>query len=105
MKRVYSEPNPVFIHQLKELLEVKGIKSIIKNEFLSGGVGELPPTEVWPELWVVDKDDKEPATKIVNDFLQSTKSTPKDWICSDCGQEVEGQFKICWSCGKEYSGE
>ena len=50
MKRIYSEPNPIFIHQIKDLLEEKGIAAIIKNEFLSGGVGELPPTEVWPEL-------------------------------------------------------
>jgi len=101
MKRVYSEPNPIFIHQLKELLEEKGIRTIIKNEFLTGGVGELPPTEVWPELWIVDKEDKEPATKIVNNFLQSINSTQNNWICRNCGQEVEGQFKLCWSCGKE----
>lgn len=101
MKRIYSEPNPIFIHQIKELLEEKGIQSIIKNELLSGGVGELPPTEVWPELWVVNKEDKSPAKRIVEEFLQSIKSNPKEWVCKECGEKIEGHFNICWSCGAQ----
>ena len=100
MKRVYSEPNPIFIHQIKDLLEEKGIKSIIKNEFLSGGVGELPPTEVWPELWVMNIEDKAPAKRIVEAFVESIKSNPQSWECISCGEKIEGQFNICWSCGK-----
>ena len=101
MKRVFSEPNPIFIHQLKDLLEEKGIVCIIKNELLSGGAGELPPTEVWPELWVVNKDDNGPAKRIVDDFIQSTKVKTHNWICGNCGEKIEGQFNICWSCGSE----
>ncbi len=101
MKRVYSEPNPIFIHQLKDLLAEKGIASIIKNEFLAGGVGELPPTEVWPELWILNKEDDIPAKRIVDEFLQSIKSKPSKWACTNCGEEIEGQFKICWNCGYE----
>ena len=99
MKRVYSEANPVFIYQLKDLLDEKGIKSIIKNELLSGGVGELPPIETWPELWVMNNDDKQPAKFIIDSFLQSIKADSKDWLCKQCGEKVEGQFNICWSCG------
>ena len=99
MKRVFSEPAPLFIHQIKVLLEEKGITTIIKNEFLSGGVGELPPTEVWPELWVMDKADSLPAERIVEKFIQSTQSNPQDWICKGCGEKIEGQFNMCWSCG------
>lgn len=101
MKRVYAEPSPIFIHHLKDLLDEKGIKSIIKNELLSGGVGDLPPTEVWPELWVMDNEDKMPAERLVNEFLQSVKSDSKAWKCRNCGEEIEGQFNICWSCGQE----
>ena len=101
MKRVYSEPSPIFIHQIKDLLEEKGINSIIKNELLSGGVGELPPTEVWPELWVVNNDDKQTATNFIDKFLQSIKANSKDWLCEKCGEKVEGQFNICWNCGSE----
>lgn len=101
MKRVYSEPSPIFSHHLKDLLEEKGIKSIIKNELLSGGVGDLPPTEVWPELWVLDKEDKVPAERVVDEFLRSIKANSKSWICGGCDEEIEGQFNICWSCGQE----
>ena len=101
MKRIYSEPSPIFIHQIKDLLEKKGIQAIVKNEMLSGGIGELPPTEVWPELWVVNNEDKSPAKRIVECFLNSIKSEPEDWVCSHCGEKIEGQFNICWNCGKE----
>lgn len=102
MKRIYSEPTPIFIHQIKDFLEKKGIQAIVKNEMLSGGIGELPPTEVWPELWVVNNEDKNPAKTIVDNFLDSIKSTPKNWVCSHCGEKVEGHFNICWNCGESY---
>lgn len=101
MKRIYSEPTPIFIHQIKDLLEEKGMRSIIKNEHLSGGVGELPPTEVWPELWVINKEDISPAERVVEEFLESIKASPNNWKCSGCGEEIEGQFNICWHCGQE----
>ena len=101
MQRIYSEPSPLFIYQLKVILEEKGIAAIIKNEFLSGGVGELPPTEVWPELWIVNKADQAPAKRVVDAFIQSTKSSTRNWICKRCGENIEGQFNVCWSCGKE----
>ena len=75
----------------------------MKNELLSGGVGELPPTEVWPELWVVNNDDKEIAKKLVDGFLQSIKANPQIWVCSNCGEKIEGSFNICWSCGVQAS--
>ncbi|MCY4642886.1 MAG: DUF2007 domain-containing protein [Gammaproteobacteria bacterium] len=99
MERIYSEPSPVFIYHIKDLLEEKGIATIIKNELLAGAVGELPPTEVWPELWVVDNEDKEVAEKLVDDFIQSTKSRSLDWVCEKCGEQIEGQFNVCWNCG------
>ena len=83
MKRIYSEPNPIFIHQIKDLLKEKGIATIIKNEYLTGGVGELPPTEVWPELWVVEKEDKKLAKKFIDEFLQSTKTKTNNWTCKN----------------------
>lgn len=99
MVRVYSEPSPVFIYHLRDLLEGKGIAVIIRNELLAGGVGELPPTEVWPELWVVEKEDSQVAEKIVRDFITSTKTRTQDWVCSRCGEHIEGQFAACWNCG------
>jgi|GEM_PF-713661 len=101
MKRVYSEPSPIFIYQIKDLLEEKGIHAIIKNEHLSGGVGELPPTEVWPELWVVNKEDKTPAKRLVDEFMSSVKSSSTSWKCPKCSEDIEGQFNICWHCGQE----
>lgn len=102
MKRIYSEQNSLFIHQIKDLLEEKGIKSIIKNEFLSGGAGELPPIEVWPELWIIEKEDKVPARKIVDDFLSSVNAQSESRKCPTCDETIEGQFLICWNCGAKF---
>jgi hypothetical protein len=27
------------------------------------------------------------------------------WICENCGESVEDNFEICWSCGASYEGE
>ena len=101
MDRIYSEPSPVFIYRIRDLLEEKGIATIVRNELLSGGIGELPPTEVWPELWVVVNEDKEAAEQIVDEFIRSTKTRSQDWICASCGERIEGQFGTCWNCGSE----
>ena len=39
----------------KNELEAQGIECVLRGEHLLGGVGELPPIECWPELWVVDE--------------------------------------------------
>ena len=101
MKKVYSSDSYFLVGHLRQLLESHHIKCIAKNEFLLGGVGEIPPTECWPELWVVEDFQYEKARQLVEGFLASAQDSDADWHCPECGVRLEGQFTACWRCGTE----
>lgn len=84
---------------MKSVLETRGIDSLVKNEFLAGGVGELPPTECWPEVWVLDDEFYDKAKAIVDALLVS-REAENDWCCGQCGEQLEAQFSECWNCGQ-----
>ena len=97
MKTVYSAPNITLVSIIQSILEGSGIKCWLKNQFLSAGVGDLPPIECWPQLCVED-DDFDEAKRIVDESM-AQHETP-GWKCAGCGEEIEGQFTECWKCGK-----
>ncbi|MFH0813995.1 MAG: DUF2007 domain-containing protein [Pseudomonadota bacterium] len=99
MKTVYSAPNIALVSLIKNILEGRGIECWIKNEFLAGAVGELPPIECWPQL-CVDDDKFSEASHVVEEALSSETDATKDWECKSCGEDIEGQFTECWNCGK-----
>jgi Putative prokaryotic signal transducing protein len=97
MKTVYSASNISLVSVFQSLLEGHGIKCWIKNEYLIAGIGEIPPIECWPQLCVNDEDFAE-AKRIVEEEL--VEKDMASWKCSSCGEEIEGQFAVCWNCGK-----
>ena len=99
MKKVYSSDSFFLIGQLRELLERQHIRCIAKNEYLIGGAGELPPTECWPELWVVEDFQFDKARELVDGFLAAPEDAADEWLCAHCGERLEGQFSACWRCG------
>jgi YgiT-type zinc finger domain-containing protein len=102
VKSVYSASNLSLVSILQSVLDEHGIRSWIRNEYLSAGVGELPAIDSWPQLCVEDKDFEE-ATRIVEEAV-SVKQLP-GWKCPSCGEELEGQFTECWNCGKSRLNE
>jgi hypothetical protein len=99
MKKVYSSDSYFLVGHLRQLLESQHIRCVTKNEYLLGGAGELPPTECWPELWIVDDFQYEKARKLVEDFLAAPPAGASEWCCVECGEPLEGQFTACWRCG------
>jgi len=97
MKTVYSASNISLVSVFRSILEGNGVRCRIKNEFLSAGIGELPPIECWPQLCVED-DDYPEAKRIMEESLSVEKMTA--WKCKPCAEEIEGQFTECWKCGK-----
>lgn len=85
---------------LKELLEKEGIACLIRNEQLFAAMGEIPFTECYPELWVVDDEVYPRAKMLLEGWLKSEKA-PAPWVCPGCGEILEGQFGACWKCGRE----
>jgi len=67
-------------------------------------MGEVPPIECWPELWIINDNDE----ALANKYLASDPLGEKvlaEWKCENCGERSEGQFTDCWSCGKQQYNE
>ena len=92
MKRIYSSWNLAAVHHAKNVLAAANIRSVVKNEFLSSAMGDLPPAECQAELWVEEKDALE-AEKALR-----TRVSGPDWTCT-CGETLGPQFTHCWKCG------
>ncbi len=97
--RVYSAPILASVSQIRHLLEMNDIECEIRGEYRSGGAGEIPTTEAWPELWILDPARAEEAARIIEDALKSDGPSGEPWRCAACGETVEAQFAACWSCG------
>ncbi|MBS34318.1 MAG: hypothetical protein CMO26_00170 [Thiotrichales bacterium] len=101
MKKIYSSQLLPMVGHLRNVLEAHGIECLVKNEFGSSGMGELPPIEVWPELWVLDDRQFDEAVSIVSvAALDNGVTATQRWTCNNCGEQLEGQFTDCWKCGR-----
>jgi Putative prokaryotic signal transducing protein len=96
LKRIYSSFNLAAVHHARNLLETEGIRAVVKNEFLSSAMGDLPPAECQAEVWVLFEKDFQAAEAVLRS-INSQANLPA-WKCA-CGENCEGQFTQCWRCG------
>ena len=101
MKRIYGAPILAEVENMKNVLELNGIESTITNQFLSVGIGGI---DCNPELWVEERD-VERALEIIQTTDKGLNESQETWVCTQCNEEVEGQFSECWNCGKARSTE
>ena len=101
MKKLTSSITIAHVGLLKGVLEQEGIPCLIKNESLTMTSGFVPFTECFPELWVVNDEDLSKAQEVLDNFQTPEPGLHKDWRCATCGEDNEGQFALCWSCGRE----
>jgi len=94
LKRIYSSFNLAAVHHAKNLLAAEGIPAVVKNEFLSSAMGDLPPAECQAELWLLDPRDAARAEQV----LFRPEPQGEDWTCG-CGERCGPQFTQCWRCG------
>jgi len=81
-------------------LSLNDIESFITNQYLSAGMGELPPIETWPQLWVAEQD-ADRALEIIGTGENENGTSQETWICPRCNEEVDGRFSECWNCAKD----
>jgi hypothetical protein len=98
MKKLTSADNMVMISHYKNILEAEGIACQIRNEHLNQIFGEMPFTEVWPELWILNDLDYDRARQLLDEAIVE-ESPRRSWRCRKCREENEGQFAACWNCG------
>lgn len=99
MKRVATAESLAEIGHLKNVLEQNGIRCTIRNEQLSGALGEVPFLECLPELWVLFDSDLHPAERLIAE-LRRESIGGQNWRCPHCHEENEAQFAACWNCGQ-----
>lgn len=98
MKRVATGESLAIISHYRNVLEQQGIACLIKNEQLSGALGEVPFLECLPELWVLDNAHSTRALTLLADLGRDT-GNGRSWPCTACGETNEPQFAACWNCG------
>lgn len=98
MQRVYTAANPLMVDHLKLVLDQAGIDSVVEHRYLSGAAGEVPPTETWPELWVLDDEQVERAREVIAAAAAAPEPRGQR-TCLACGERLAGQFDTCWKCG------
>ena len=94
MKRIYSSFNLAAVHHAKNLLAAEGIRAVVRNEYLSSAMGDLPPAECQAELWLLDARDAARAEELL--FRRQPQG--EEWTCV-CGERSGPQFTQCWRCG------
>lgn len=95
MRRICSNQNATLVWHARNILASAGIDCTLRNEFASGGVGQLSPLDAWPELWVEDRDEYRAQTLLKYAFEATDQP---DWTCPACGENIGAAFSSCWNC-------
>lgn len=98
MKKLYTHENRIIIFNLRNVLEQKGIDTVIMNEFASGGAGDLATFDTWPELWIDNDQQFDEADMIVKKILHNGQDDY--WFCRGCQEKNDASFEYCWNCGE-----
>jgi len=83
---------------LTQDLEAVGILTT-KTGGISGsaGFGELPADSLLVEIWI-PREKADLARKTIEEAQERKSRNHAEWTCSECSEENEGGFEICWSC-------
>lgn len=104
MKKIYTAANLMEAHLMLDLLGHAGIKARLFNENAQGGLGEIPFTHAYPEVWLVNEHDLERAQAVVSHYDHSPVEAGTV-ICKGCGEENPRNFQLCWHCGAGLESE
>lgn len=96
MRRLRPAPNLAVATLWADLLGAAGIAVTVQREFACGLVGQIPPDQALPEIWV-RHDEQHGRAEALLDELE--RSPQRHWRCPACTEEVEGLFEECWNCG------
>jgi hypothetical protein len=99
MFRLYTAANLPEAYLLLHRLLQAGIDARVLNEHAQGGLGEIPFTHAYPEVWVMVPEDAVRARQILQEFERRAASSATV-RCGECGETNPADFEICWRCGR-----
>ncbi len=96
---IYRAANMVEAQLVVDELRAGGMAAHITGSYLSGAIGELPPSDVIG-VWLEESRHRERAREIIEDFESSRQRPTRDWQCDRCQEWVGREFGACWQCGQ-----
>ena len=98
MRKIYSAATLADAHLVAGLLAQEGIGARVLNENAQGGLGEIPFTHAWPEVWLDDERDRQRALEVIRQIERA--ATDVQVACSACQEMNPDNFQVCWNCGE-----
>jgi hypothetical protein len=98
MKKLCSAANLMEAHILLDLLAHANIEARLFNEHAQGGVGDIPFTHAYPEVWIAREEDLPRAQGVIRAYEKAPVETGVVF-CRSCAEENPGNFQLCWRCG------
>ncbi len=95
MRRVYTAATLPVAHLIMQQLESVGINARVFNENAQGAIGELPVTDTWPDVWIVQNHQSRAARAVIECYESSSEN---ELLCNACGEISPGRFEVCWQC-------
>ena len=95
MRRLTQAPNLAIATLWADALAGEGIATSVQRQYLGGMMGELPPDQCSPEVWIQHDEQEVRALALLHDLQHVPQHR---WVCV-CGELVEGGFSQCWQCG------
>lgn len=91
------------VYRVFNMLKDSGVPCFVKNELIQGAIGDIPPQDSEPEVWLLEQDWQAKAKQLIVDFNQEQRTLQTEhldpWVCSSCQEDNESTFNICWNCG------
>jgi len=95
--RVWSAAGLQEAYIVLGLLQQAHIDARVLNANAQGGLGEIPFTQTWPEIWVDDERDAARARALIDAYQSAPLAAAK--VCPQCREQNPGNFECCWNCG------
>jgi hypothetical protein len=96
MRVLTQAPNVALATLWADMLKHAGIEASVQRYFASSIVGQIPPDQALPEVWVQDDAQLDDAKALLREFQRPPW---RAWICRGCGERIDGPFEQCWNCG------
>lgn len=98
MPLIYRAANVVEAQLIVDELLAGGMQAHVTGSYLSGAIGELPPSEVIG-VWLLESQHEQRARDIIDAFEEGRLKPEKDWQCNQCQEWLGREFGACWKCG------
>ncbi|MFN9192475.1 MAG: putative signal transducing protein [Pseudomonadota bacterium] len=96
MKKLLQAPHLALATLWADQLAAAGVGASVQRAHACAIVGQIPPDQALPEVWVDDESDHARAEALLAEW---SRLPERRWACPSCTEIVEGPFEQCWNCG------